>query len=437
MNSITSSSIRVASRLSTRNIKPRLFATVTDAYKYADRGNQKASNVSHSALQPAALRLQSGHVLNGVSFGSDNVAAGEAVFTTSLTGYVESMTDPSYRGQILVFTQPLIGNYGVPAPQRDEFGLLKNFESEGGIKCAGIVVSDFARKYSHWTATESLSEWCARYDVPAISGIDTRALTQVLRDQGSTLAQITSGDAAIDAPFSDPNAINMVAQVSTREPYVVNAGGHVRIAVVDCGAKTNILRSLASRGAELTVLPWDHDIESIAHLFDGIFITNGPGSPAHLTSLAGRIQRVINAGYNKPIYGICMGNQIIGMAAGMKTYKLQYGNRGANVGCVDITTGRSVITSQNHGYALDDSHLDVNSEWQTYFVNANDGSNEGIRHKYRDIASVQFHPEAKQGPEDTAFLFDEWVDRMRAVKNAGISIPMAFPNAVRHMEARL
>lgn len=396
----------------------RQLATVRDAPKYP----------SSSTIQPATLRLQSGHVFNGTAFGSKETVSGEAVFTTSLTGYIESMTDPSYRGQILVFTQPLIGNYGVPAPQRDEFGLLTNFEAENGVACAGVVVSDYARNYSHWNAVQSLSDWCEHSNVPAISGIDTRILTQILRDQGSTLARISSSEDLDEHErkgfaYTDPNLSNQVAGVSTKHPYVVNPGGEIRMAVIDCGTKTNILRSLASRGAQLTVLPWDYDIEAIVHLFDGIFITNGPGAPMHLTSLAARLGRVIDSGYNKPIYGICMGNLILGMAAGLSPYKLQYGNRGANVGCVDLSTGQSVITSQNHGYALDDSNMPP--DWEPYFVNANDGSNEGIRHKYKDIASVQFHPEAKQGPEDTAYLFDQWIDRIRAVKMAGVTVPFA------------
>jgi carbamoyl-phosphate synthase small subunit len=218
------------------------------------------------------------------SFGAKSNISGEAVFTTSLVGYPESMTDPSYRGQILVFTQPLIGNYGVPSSTRDEHGLLKYFESPN-IQCVGVVVADFAAQYSHWTAVESLSDWCAREGVPAISGVDTRAIVTYLREQGSSLARITIGeeyDADQDEAFVDPEQINLVKKVSTKAPFHVSSqNGDMHIAVIDCGVKENIFEELGWPWCERHCFPYDFPIHKVAHHFDGVFISNGPGDPTH------------------------------------------------------------------------------------------------------------------------------------------------------------
>jgi carbamoyl-phosphate synthase small subunit len=288
------------------------------------------------------------------------------------------MTDPSYRGQILVFTQPLIGNYGVPSSARDEHGLLKYFESPN-IQCVGVVVADYAEKYSHWTAVESLSEWCAREGVPAISGVDTRAIVTHLREVGSSLARITIGeeyDADQDEAFIDPEQINLVKKVSTKAPFHVSSTtGDMHIAVIDCGVKENILRSLVGRGASVTVFPYDFPIHKVSHHFDGVFISNGPGDPTHCQETVYHLSRLMESS-QVPVMGICLGHQLLALAAGARTIKLKYGNRAHNIPALDLTTGQCQITSQNHGYAVDTPTLPA--EFKEYFVNLNDGSNEGM-----------------------------------------------------------
>ncbi|KAI8092689.1 small subunit of carbamoyl-phosphate synthase [Halteromyces radiatus] len=375
-----------------------------------------ATNIG-SIPNAAALKLKSGQVFTGQSFGAQQSTFGEAVFTTSLVGYPESMTDPSYTGQILVFTQPLIGNYGVPGQVLDQYGLSKYFESDK-IQVQGIVVNDYATQYSHWTAVESLGEWCIRHNVPAISGVDTRSITQLLRDQGSTLAQLAVGSDATSSnvtSFPDPNTDNLVAKVSTKVPLHYNPQGDVKIAVIDCGVKQNILRCLTERGAQVTVLPWNYDFNQVKDEFDGLFISNGPGSPATCTETVKHLRTAIDH-WNKPIFGICMGNLLLGMAAGLDVYKLPFGNRGHNQPALHVDTGLCYITSQNHGYALQDKVMPKG--WKKMFVNANDGSNEGIQHESKPIFSVQFHPEAKGGPQDTEYLFDDFLGHVRAMKSA-------------------
>ncbi|KAJ3071485.1 Multifunctional pyrimidine synthesis protein CAD [Podochytrium sp. JEL0797] len=373
---------------------------------------------------PAALHLATGYSFEGVSFGApiSGKISGEVVFTTSLVGYTESMTDPSYTGQILVFTQPLIGNYGVPSDAaRDAFGLSRFFESNR-IQVRAIVVNDYAAKHSHWAAVESLGQWCARYGVPAISGVDTRAIVTLLRARGSTLGEVAVAEvnAPIPPPAAEvpnPNKANLCAQVSTSDVYTINPTGDVHIALVDCGVKQNIIKCLVARGAKVSVVPWDHDLANDSTGFDGIFLSNGPGDPSYMGKTVANIKAVMYRDATRiptPIFGICMGHQILGMAAGYKTYKMPFGNRGHNQPCNDLTTGQCVITSQNHGYAIDDS-VSVPG-WMTYFRNANDGSNEGVRHKSLPYSSVQFHPEACGGPLDTEYLFDNFLNEVRAFK---------------------
>ncbi|KAF9931411.1 Multifunctional pyrimidine synthesis protein CAD [Linnemannia zychae] len=411
----------------------RSLATVADTVFPANKAAPKPiSNNFSTPYQfdsegpkavPAALKLKSGHVFTGTSFGAPISSFGEAVFTTSLVGYPESMTDPSYRGQILVFTQPLIGNYGVPSQEKDQFGLLKYFESNK-IQCQGIVVNDYATKYSHWTAVESLGEWCAREGIPAISGVDTRAIVHLLRDQGSTLAKLEVGDEVLEnkevVEFPNPNLRNLVAEASTKEIYELNPLGDVKIALIDCGVKENILRCLVARGAAVTVFPWDYDFNQVLDQYDGLFISNGPGDPRAAKPTVQNLATAFKNPNPKPIFGICMGNQLMGMAAGLDVYKLQFGNRGHNQPAVNMQNGRCSITSQNHGYALKDSVLSSPGStiqgWEKYFVNANDGSNEGIRHLTKPFSSVQFHPEAKGGPQDTEYLFDDFLNLARAEK---------------------
>ncbi|KAJ3003819.1 Multifunctional pyrimidine synthesis protein CAD [Thoreauomyces humboldtii] len=385
---------------------------------------------------PGLLRLQTGETFSATSFGApladtSGPTSGEIVFTTALVGYPESMTDPSYKGQILVFTQPLVGNYGVPAQTRDPLGLLRHFESEG-IQCQGIVVSDYAQKYSHWNAVESLGQWCARHGVPALTGVDTRAVVTLLRDRGSTLAEIHVGEGMVgstltskkDMTIPDPNLRNLVAEASTRTIKTYNPTAPLRIALLDCGAKHNLIRCLASRGASVVVLPWDHDLANDPTRYDGIFLSNGPGNPQAAASTAARLGAYMTTrpcALTTPILGVCMGNQLLGLAAGYRSYKLKYGNRGHNQPALDLDTGSCVVTSQNHGYALADDAArgdEVPEGWRTWFRNANDGSNEGIRHETRPWRAVQFHPEAMGGPRDTDYLFDEFVEDVRRCKAA-------------------
>ncbi|KAF3902677.1 Dihydroorotase [Arthrobotrys entomopaga] len=395
----------------------RYLATVTgSAGRLMPEINRGATPISHDR---ATFTIRDGPVYHGKSFGAKQNISGEAVFSTALVGYPESMTDPSYRGQILVFTQPLIGNYGVPGRDRDEAGLLKYFESPH-IQAAGIVVADAALQYSHWTAVESLGDWCAREGVPAISGVDTRDIVTYLREQGSSLARITIGeeyDADEDEAFIDPEQINLVAKVSTKAPFHVSSPGDLHVAVIDCGVKENILRSLVGRGASVTCFPWDYPIHKVAHHFDGVFISNGPGDPTHCMQTVYHLRRLMDS-YNGPIMGICLGHQLLALAAGARTVKLKYGNRAHNIPALDLTTGRCHITSQNHGYAVDTSTLPAG--WKPYFINLNDQSNEGIIHETRPIMGTQFHPEAKGGPLDSSFLFDAYMDQVTKFREEGV-----------------
>jgi len=379
-----------------------------------------APRVSTRSTKPsferATFTIRDGPIYHGKSFGAKTNISGEAVFTTSLVGYPESMTDPSYRGQILVFTQPLIGNYGVPGAVRDEYGLFKYFESPN-IQACGIVVADVALKYSHWTAVESLAEWCAREGVPAISGVDTRAIVTYLREQGSSLGKITIGeeyDADEDEAYEDPASINLVRKVSTKAPFhVPSPNGTAHVALIDCGVKENIIRSIVARGASVTCLPYDYPIHKSAHHFDGVFISNGPGDPTHCRETSDNLRKLMDSS-QIPIMGICLGHQLLAIAAGARTTKMKYGNRAHNIPALDLSTGKCHITSQNHGYAVDPATLP--DDFKEYFTNLNDGSNEGMIHKTRPIFSTQFHPEAKGGPLDSSYLFDAYVERVHQYK---------------------
>lgn len=345
------------------------------------------------------LYLEDGSVYEGVGFGAAIPSSGEVVFSTGMTGYVESLTDPSFAGQILVCTYPLVGNYGVPKPE--------HFESEK-VQIAGLIVSEYSEEYSHHRATQSLHEWLKRTGVPAISGIDTRALTKKLREGGVMLGQLAPDNAPRPLDFQDPNRENLVARVSPKEVRTYG-NGPIRILAIDCGMKENIVRSLARAETTVTRVPWNHDLTD--EEFDGLIISNGPGDPERCGPTIGAIQQAMRRGV--PILGVCLGNQLLALAAGGSTYKLKYGHRGQNQPCIDETSGRCYITSQNHGYAVDAATLPP--EWRVWFRNANDGSLEGIRHHTKPWRSVQFHPEANPGPTDTAWIFEDFL-RELAVK---------------------
>lgn len=347
----------------------------------------------------AVLTLEDGTTFEGFSFGYDKPCAGEVVFSTAMTGYPESLTDPSYSGQILVTTYPMLGNYGVP-PRSDDNVTDTYFESDK-IHCEAIICQDYSWDYSHWQASRSLSEWLRDEKVVGLYGIDTRALTKRLREKGSMLGKIVieGGD---DIEFHDPNKENLVARVSCKEIAEYGKGDKT-VVLVDCGVKYNIIRCLVNRGVKVVRVPWNYDFTQL--VYDGLFISNGPGNPDFAEETVENLRRAIEQ--DKPICGICMGNQLLSKAAGAKVYKLKYGHRSQNQPVMKIGTTQCFVTSQNHGFAVDTTTL--GSDWEPLFVNMNDETNEGIKHRSKPFFSAQFHPEACGGPTDTEFIFDDFI----------------------------
>ncbi len=354
------------------------------------------------------LILKDNTVFEGTSFGAESSNAGEVVFNTGMVGYPESFSDPSYRGQILVLTYPLVGNYGVPAMEKDSFGLESFFESPH-MHISGLIVADYSFEHNHWQASQSLAEWLKKSGVPALTGIDTRALTKKLREKGVMLGKIVFEGSEI--PFEDPNERNLVADVSPKEPSS-HGNSSPRIAVLDCGVKNNIIRSLLKRGCSVVRVPWDYDLFNGQYEFDGILISNGPGDPKQCVATIETVKKAIEQ--EIPTFGICLGNQILALAAGADTYKLPYGHRSQNQPCQMLGTKKCYITSQNHGFSVDEKTL--GNGWEPFFRNLNDGTNEGVRHKSKPFFSVQFHPEATPGPVDTSFLFDEFLKKVKEAK---------------------
>jgi carbamoyl-phosphate synthase small subunit len=395
----------------------------------------------------ARLELDNGQVLEGWSFGYDGPATGEVVFSTSMVGYPESLTDPSFQGQILCVSYPLVGNYGTPDMSTGPDGLSLRAESER-IHVRGLVIADYSENYSHWDAVESLGDWLKREQVPGLSGIDTRALTRMIREQG-----VMPGRIVIDGDFSTPPAAplemtknlssrpsaaphlsfrssaaphlsfrpseaphlsfrpseargeiceNLVAQVSCKEVLRYGSGPK-RVVLVDCGVKHNILRCLIDRNIEVVRVPWDYDFTEMD--YDGLFLSNGPGDPAVCTETIAHLRKALQG--DRPVFGVCLGSQLMALAAGAKTFKLPYGHRSHNQPVRRVGTDRCYITSQNHGYAVDPATLPEG--WEPFFVNLNDGTNEGIRHIAKPFFATQFHPEASGGPVDTEFLFDDFL----------------------------
>ena len=357
-------------------------------------------------MREAKLILDDGSQFCGWSFGYEAGTTGEVVFNTAMTGYPESLTDPSYAGQILVTTYPLIGNYGVPDTGMEENGLPLFMESDR-IHAKALVVADYSKTYSHWNAKESLDAWLKREGVPAITGIDTRRLTKLLREHGVMMGKIVLEDSESVLPSEDYGSVNWVEKVSCTEVITYQPKGEKkhRVVLVDCGVKANIIRCLIKRGIEVVRVPWDYDFNKLD--FDGLFLANGPGDPERCEKTVANIRTFLNSKEVRPCMGICLGNQLLAKAAGAKTYKLKYGHRSHNQPVQKVGTTQCFITSQNHGYAVDDSTLP--GDWKPLFVNMNDGSNEGICHKSNPWMSAQFHPEACSGPVDTEFLFDEFV----------------------------
>ena len=344
------------------------------------------------------LVLKDGTIYDGHSFGAKRSVAGEVVFNTGMVGYPESMTDPSYQGQILTLTYPLIGNYGVP-PRIYEDNLLKFLESDI-IHVKGLIISDYSHNHNHWNADSSLSDWMKDEDIPGIYGIDTRALTKKLRSKGTMLGKIENND---KINFYDPNKDNLVAEVSTKTKEVYGKG-KTKILLVDCGVKNNIIRSFTDRKVQVIRVPWNYNFTKLN--YDGLFISNGPGDPKLAKTTIENVRQALDA--EIPTFGICLGNQILSLAAGGDTYKLKFGHRSQNQPCIEVGTKRCYITSQNHGFAVNTKKLPRG--WKPWFVNANDNTNEGTRHNSKPFFSVQFHPEATPGPVDTGFLFDKFIE---------------------------
>ena len=343
--------------------------------------------------------------MEGWSFGYDGPCEGEVVFSTAIAGYTESLTDPSFSGQILCASYPLIGNYGIPPMETDGDGLLKGFESER-IHVRGLVVTGYSEKYSHWNAVGSLGGWMKEQKVPGIAGIDTRLLTQILREEGSMPGRIVP-EGMDEGRFeeSGPGAENPVARVSCRE--VIRYGkGEKKVVLVDCGVTHQVLRGLVRRGVEVIRVPWNYDFNSLE--WDGLFLSNGPGDPALCRETVENIRRAMQGG--KPVCGICLGGLLMGMAAGASAYELKYGHRSHNQPVRRMGTDRCYITAQNNGYALEVGSLPA--DWEPYLINMNDGTNEGIRHKSKPFFSAQFYPEVSSGPEDCDFIFDDFISKL-------------------------
>ena len=417
-------------------------------------------------MKKATLILEDGTQFHGKSFGYEGSVAGEVVFNTAMMGYPESLTDPSYAGQLMVLTYPLVGNYGVPSQQREANGLTTFMESDR-IHAKAIIVSDYSEQYSHWNAKESLSEWLRREKVPGITGIDTRQLTKILREHGVMMGRIVFDDSDNTGKTEDTekyDSVNWVARVSCKEIIRYNANVNPnenktlhpspftfhpspftlhrppKVVLVDCGVKENIIRCLLRRGVEVIRVPWDYDFNQLE--FDGLFLANGPGDPDTCEETVKNIRKFLLSEEEKagrgervrPLMGICMGNQLLAKASGARIYKLKYGHRSHNQPVRLVGTNRCFITSQNHGYAVDDKTL--GKDWEPLFVNMNDGSNEGIRHRTLPWFSAQFHPEAASGPVDTEFLFDEFVALLRG-ESLEISSDLQVPASCKPQKVLL
>ncbi|MFI5420402.1 MAG: glutamine-hydrolyzing carbamoyl-phosphate synthase small subunit [Nitrososphaerales archaeon] len=362
---------------------------------------------------PLKLVLDDGKSFDGFSFGKipNSPVVGEAVFNTGMVGYTEALTDPSYSGQLLCFTYPLLGNYGVPSYAKDSDGILRNFESPK-IQAKAVVASSVSKFPSHYEMKKTLSEWLEEEGITGIEGLDTRELTLHLRERGVMMGaiseEIDSAKTALEgAP--DYSSHNFAEEVSTKSPLLFGKASNGRIAVIDCGVKLNIVRNLVKRGFEVTVLPFNTKIDALDARYDGVVISNGPGDPKNCLPAIELSRSVMQK--DIPILGICLGTQIIALALGADTYKLKYGHRGQNKPCIDLRSGRCLVTSQNHGYTVREDSLE-GTGLEPWFVNADDKTLEGIIHPVKPCLSVQFHPEASPGPFDASYVFDAFYDKV-------------------------
>ncbi len=356
------------------------------------------------------LILSDGTEFIGEGFGFPISTSGEVVFNTGMVGYPESLTDPSYFGQILVLTYPLQGNYGVPG---------KDFWESKKIQVKGLIVQNYIDHPSHFESQKTLGKWLKAEGIPALQGIDTRSLTTKLREHGVMLGRIETGyrQQVTGNSIYDPNGENILPYVSCKKVEVYGEGKK-NIVLIDCGAKENIIRSLVKRGVKVTRVPWDFNplkfmdsrlrgndkVEKLD--FDGVLVSNGPGDPKQAKETIETVRQLLAESI--PTFGICLGSQILSLAAGGETYKLKFGHRGQNQPVQDVITKKAVITSQNHGFAVDTKSL--SKDWTEWFVNLNDGTNEGIRHKKKPFMAAQFHPEANPGPTEGGYLFDEFLE---------------------------
>ena len=369
--------------------------------------------------RPAILMFQDGRYFQGIGFGARKQVSGELVFNTMTgAGYNETLTDPSYQGQIVTMTHPLVGNYGVPSWEKDNYGIFKHFESDS-IKVSGFVVNECCKNPNHYESVKTLDEFLREEDIPGIEWVDTRAITKILREEGvqvGLLSVFNSGEEPnIDQlkeevkKAEDPNLRLLASEVSTKEVKFYSQPNPIgKVVVLDMGAKLNILRNFAKRRLEIIVVPYNHSYEQIMEYNpNGVFISNGPGDPAMYKGAIEVCRNLIKN--NIPTFGICLGNQIIGLAAGGTSYKLKYGHRGGNKTVINTETNHCYITSQNHGFCVKDFEI---GGFKEFLRNIDDQSNEGLIHESKPIFAVQFHPEACPGPLDSLYLFDKFMEVM-------------------------
>jgi carbamoyl-phosphate synthase small subunit len=365
----------------------------------------------------AKLMLEDGTIFDGIGFGYPSEISGEVVFNTGMVGYTETLTDPSYRGQILCLTYPLVGNYGVPSPDiHDEYGLPKFFESDR-IQARALLIHELSDIASHWSCTRTLDQWLYDEKVPGIYGIDTRELTKKLRVNGVMMGSLIVSEKPIqNARIGDLlkrgkyEGVNFMPEVSTREPHEYGDKSKEAVVVIDTGVKYSIIRNIIRTGYRVVRLPWDATLDTVkSYNPRGVVISNGPGDPKVCANTIKTASGLLKA--DVPTLGICLGNQILALAGGADTYKLKFGHRGQNKPCVDKRSNQVYVTSQNHGYGINPKTLSK-AGFKVWFANADDDTVEGIEHKSKPVIAVQFHPEASPGPYDCMFVFDRFKDIM-------------------------